>query len=186
MPRKAIIFLILLTGISCAGYTYVAGLDEANCSSYIPLSSASPEIQEAFEQTVAAFDLYTRFFSDVDELGMYIVPRHGKTYQEAFTYFQQGFEDELSHDILEAFTRLEPQLDQQVIIPCDGLPVLRPGDAADIECLQPSRDLLVFEIRYRNCYNPGDCYLYQVTCHRLKTVWKIQKLDLTPCQENEI
>lgn len=185
MLRKMVITFILFTGIICAGYTYVAGTDGSS-SGYMPLSTAADDVQAAFQQTVAAFELYTRFFSDVDEIGIYNISRHGSTYKEAFAYFQQGFEDELSHRLLKAFTRLDSQLNQQVIVPCDGLPVLRPEDAGEVQFCQTASDLLIFEIRYRNCYNPGDCYVYRVTCHRLDSKWKIKDLDLQPLQENEI
>lgn len=157
------------------------------CSSLLMCSAADLPLWEnrarpnppvdAFEAAVKSFSLLSSFFNDVDARGIYPVSRHGSSYAEAYEYLLQGFDANLAGDILEAYTMSDPGGTLR-IIPCEGIPMLTAADRVRATVTQ-HEDSAMIQVRLEDCYQTGDCYIYQITSRLIDGNWKITDLSLT-------
>ena len=132
---------------------------------------------DAVEAAVISFGLLSSFFSDVDLSDIYPVSRHGPSYAEAYEYLLQGFDAGLAGDILAAYTMTDSNGTLR-IIPCEGIPMLTAADRARAD-ITTQGDCAVIQVRLEDCYQIGDCYIYQITSRLIDGNWKITDLSLT-------
>jgi len=147
---------------------------------YASVSSAPETVKQAFQNMADGFHLYTSFFEDVVLEGNYYYSQHGHQEKEIKEYFLSGFSEELTCDLILTYTQWNPQLSKQVIIPCEGIPVLKQEDYSEVKFSQIKKNRILFVAYFSNCYEEGDKYIYQVTMDYGDNRWKISALDLQP------
>ncbi|MEN6349737.1 MAG: hypothetical protein ABFD08_10135 [Syntrophomonas sp.] len=142
-----------------------------------PLDQAPPEIQQAYLHVSADFELYLRFL-DVNETGGEPVLENAHNPREARVFLNRGFSDYLADAIYSNFTRYDKERELLILIPCDGLPMLGLEERDGIQYNLHGQEAVLFQYMFKNCYRPGDAYLYSVTARLNDGWWKIEDLDL--------
>lgn len=144
---------------------------------YIKSSEASVQEYEEIIKILDCFAVYSSYFYDTYSFEGHLISRHGENRDEALQYLQKGFSEEIAFNILDYYTCWNPDINKQVIITTEGLPVLT---IEDIEkCSFYIEDGAVsLKVDYYNCYTLGDHYTYYITAHKVQNRYIINDLRL--------
>ena len=134
-------------------------------------------IPDAYVDIVADFALLQGLLSEADPYGIYYKSRIGPTREEASRHLLMGFDAAMVDSILTAYTFTDAA-GQLCIIPCDALPYLAIDDWPGVT-MRSDGNTLYFTKRFYTCYQPGDCYEYEVAARCQKQTWRIVALSLT-------
>lgn len=168
--RLGIALLLLFLMFSC-GYPYVSGEDK------LQEVNGGAKKDRAWVDMLNGFEIYLNFFNDSYPWGNFTVSRHADTYEEALSYFCQGFDARLAEDIITAYTFYDADHKQLLILPTDGLPVLLPENPNLIRSCFIDEDQVVFERYFEDYYGEDSRYLYRVFCTYQEERWKISRLE---------
>jgi hypothetical protein len=153
-------------------FPYEAGAEPAQ-----PLIKAPPDVQQAYQQISDDFDLYQQFLQ-ADETSRGPVLLNARNPDEAYVFLSRGFGSDLAAAICSSFTWYDSELECLFLIPCEGLPTIGLTEKNGVMYSWEAKDMLSFQYRFENCYQPGDAYLYRVTVRLLDGRWKIETLEL--------
>ena len=167
LKRCAVLFVLLSVILSC-GYSFVSGKESHD---------ESMPIDQAFNDMIKDFALYTAFFNDTYPAGYFNISKHADTAEQACSYFSQGFDEQLASDIVDTYTFWNQEIKKLQIIPTDGLPVLEAENANLISCSYIDHENVIFERCFNNYYGANSSYLYRVFCRYDGQRWKIYKLE---------
>ncbi|MEN6389419.1 MAG: hypothetical protein ABFD04_03315 [Syntrophomonas sp.] len=151
--------------------------DKADAASIKPLSMAPPNVGQAFQQVMADFNLYQQFLQVQETPGGQVL-LNARNPDEASIFLSRGFCDDLADAICASFTWYDRERGRLMLIPCDGLPTIGPAQKNDVLYYMEGQDLLTFQYRFENCYQPGDAYLYSVRTRLQDGWWKVEALEL--------
>lgn len=151
--------------------------------SELTVQEASELEKEAFNDIIQSFALYSSFFNDNEQIGSFYVPIHASNRLTAINYLTEGFSEELAHNIIDTYTMWNQDINKQIIIPCEGIPVLTEEDISRTTYSYINNNTIIFQCCFSNCYLPGDIYLYQITAIYKDTKWKIDNLQFDAVYE---
>jgi hypothetical protein len=174
---KQLIILALLVSVPANCMSFGEGY---MVKGFQPLLNASEEEKLAFYSAVDSFKLYSSFFGELYYLNDYLISQHGDTPEIILEYLSNGFNEDLAQDIIAAYTTWNPQLQKQIIIPCDGLPILTEDHFAEAEYFHPEKDFIIFKVILYDCYDPGDAYEFLVASEKTGDNWRIKSLRFDP------
>lgn len=174
--NRLLLPLLLLTCISVPTALYPDNMSYASCHG--TLHQAPEEIQVAYDQIVEAFSIYQTFLeADYQQNGTFRLT-HASNPDQAYSFLACGFTKDMAQRICEAYTEWNPEHQELLLIPQDGLPVLDDKTRARVAFSQKGTDSIDFVCLFANCYAPGDIYRYSVTALLENGRWKIEDLSL--------
>ncbi|MGI5879499.1 MAG: hypothetical protein ACOX6L_02740 [Syntrophomonadaceae bacterium] len=147
-----------------------------------PISACTPVINNDAEQVCMAmqnsFDILYGFLYDVEVREDNNFSLHGASIEEAYRYLCEGFTPSMAESILICYSQWQPQHNQLAIIPTEGLPLITTGNSNDVYIKRFNNNEAVFSKYYYNCYEPDDCWQYDITLISGTRGWKISALSL--------
>lgn len=143
------------------------------------LSHKDSLADEAFTSIADSFTQMTSILSVSEFNKGYYFLSEARQRKEVYDHLQQaGFESSLAWRIIAAYLLWEPDLARMVLIPADGLPIIKPQDRAQIEYFGLDDNTIIFRLNFYNCYQTGDQYILFVigTCEEGR--WLISEWQL--------
>lgn len=151
------------------------------CPQLTPIRPVTSQEHDIYTSLLKGFSIYESFVSERDVIDDLLFPVHGHSIAEAESYLQKGFTCSLTNNILLTYTRWNQCFQRLQLIPSDGIPILTEADFNDLSFKTLDDGSIVFQRDYRDCYQSGDRYHFQVTGHKSSSGWLIQSFTLTEC-----
>jgi len=158
--------LFIFPGLAC-------GMNDDDCflslsNDFLPASEAFTSVTDIFAQMnicLAAED-----FTD----GYYLIKAQAP--QELQANLQEaGISPSLSTRIIAEYLLWKPELKRLVLIPTDSIPILTEEHREQTECLLLNNNIIIFRLRFFDCYLPGDQYSLFVTGIQNEGRWVIHE-----------
>lgn len=166
----AITFNLTFATIACAQELSYAQIE------YNDIAYATAEEYAQIYQLINCFKIYSNYFNNTYTLGRKIISNHGNTKNEGLVYLQQGFNEEISCRIMDYYTTWDNELQKQVILSQEGIPIFGVTDinrcAFNIE-----NGRITLQVRYYDSYELGDKHTYYITAHNGEGRWLINDLQ---------
>jgi len=163
----------------------------AACPELMPVEPVTDQQAPVYAQLLKCLAVYEEFLSERDQIGDLLFPIHGRSVEQAQSYLQQGFTCAFSNNLLLYLTRWNSEYQRLQLIPGEGFPILTEADFNDLYYRTLDDGSVIFQRDYRDCYQSGDCYHYQVIIGNYPSGWLIESFTLmecpyaivSPCQE---
>lgn len=167
---KNILLIMLIT----VGFPLVTSWPLSACNHAI----YNDDAEQACMAMQHSFDILYNFLYDVEVKDNINISRHGSSIEEAYLYLCEGFTPSMAEAILICYSQWQPQYNRLIIIPTEGLPLITSGSSNDLYIKQLNNNEAVFSKYFFNCYEPDDCWQYDVSLLSGAQGWRIAALDL--------